>query len=391
MVQSPIVGILEILPVTTIVLGDHTVDHTTMLTDVLKLHFGWNLARVKCLSCLIIALFKVKTVNFTELATAFSGGAKTDSHYRRIQRFFKEVHIQQDMIAQLVTSFLPYDQYVLSMDRTNWMLGCFSINFLVLSIVHQGTAFPILWICLPKKGNSNTQERIELIDQFLAIFGSYKIKYLTADREFIGEVWFKYLVSHGIEFRLRIKKDMNVSRSNGQLAPAANFFRSLPVSTECRLVGRRLVCGLLLWVTGMRLPSGDYLIIVSHDDSNQVMEDYAKRWKIEVLFQSLKERGFNFEDVNLKDEERLKRLFAVIVIAFCWAYHVGAWLNDQKPIRIKKHQRPAKSVFRYGFDRIRNNLLNPQDKQEELHEVLTLLWNALMGPKHHIYQLYPLF
>jgi hypothetical protein len=35
--------------------------------------------------------------------------------------------------------------------------------------------------------------------------------------------------------------------------------------------------------------------------------------------------------------------------------------------------------------------LNPQDKQEELHEVLMLLWNVLMGPKHHIYQLYPLF
>ena len=65
-----------------------------MLTDVLKLHFGWNLARIKCLSCLIIALFKVKTVNFAELATAFSGSAKPDSHYRRIQRFFKEVKIR---------------------------------------------------------------------------------------------------------------------------------------------------------------------------------------------------------------------------------------------------------------------------------------------------------
>jgi hypothetical protein len=82
-----------------------------------------------------------------------------------------EVHIQQDMVAQLVASFLPYDQFILSMDRTNWMLGCFSINFLVLSIVHQGTAFPILWLFLPKKGNSNTKERIELMDQFLAIFG----------------------------------------------------------------------------------------------------------------------------------------------------------------------------------------------------------------------------
>ena len=122
-----------VLPITTCVPGDHTVDHTTMLTDVLKLHFGWNLARIKCLSCLIIALFKVKTVNFAELATAFSGSAKPDSHYRRIQRFFKEVKIQQDMVAQLVASFLPYDQFILSMDRTNWMLGCFSINFLVLS------------------------------------------------------------------------------------------------------------------------------------------------------------------------------------------------------------------------------------------------------------------
>ena len=369
--------------------GDYTVDHTTMLTRMLKLHFGWHLARIKCLSYLIIALFKVKTVNFAELATAFSGTAKVDSHYRRLQRFFKEVKLQQDMVAQLAASFLPYDQFILSMDRTNWMLGCFSINFLVLSIVHQGTAFPILWLFLPKKGNSNTKERIQLIEQFLVIFGSHKIEYLTADREFIGEEWFRYLIGQHIKFRLRIKKNMKLSRTNGQLAPAVNFFRSLPVSTEYHFPDRRLVCGNLLWVTGMRLPSGDYLIIVSHDESDQVMVDYAKRWKIEVLFQSLKERGFNFEDANLKDEECLKLLFAVITMTFCWAYHVGAWLHDQKPIRIKKHQRPAKSVFRYGFDLIRNALFNPQDKQSELHKVLLLLWDALMGPKHHIYQLYP--
>ena len=256
--------------------GDYTVDHTTMLTHVLKLHFGWHLARVKCLSCLIIALFKVKTVNFAELATAFSGSAKVDSHYRRIQRFFKEVDLQQGTVARLVASLLPYDQFILSIDRTNWMLGCFSINFLVLSIVHQGTAFPILWLFLPKKGNSNTKERIELIDQFLTIFGSYKIQYLTADREFIDEEWLRYLINHGIEFRLRIKKNMKISRSTGQLAPAANFFRSLPVSTACKLVDRRLVCVNLLWVTGIRLHSVDYFFIESHVVSDQVLEDNSK-------------------------------------------------------------------------------------------------------------------
>jgi hypothetical protein len=108
----------------------------------------------------------------------------------------------------------------------------------------------------------------------------------------------------------------------------------------------------------MRLVSGDYLIIVSHDESDQVMIDYAKRWKIEVLFQYLKERGFNFEDANLKDEECLKLLFAVITITFCWAYHVGAWLNDQKPIRIKKHQRPAKSSNSRSIFKSLNNKEN---------------------------------
>ena len=366
-------------------------DHPTMLTHVLKLHFGWHLARIKCLSCLIIALFKVKTVNFVELATAFSGSAKVDSHYRRIQRFFKEVNIEQATVARLVASLLPYDQLILSLDRTNWMLGCFAINFLVLSVVHQGTAFPLFWILLPKQGNSNTKERIQLINQFLDVFGSHKIKYLTGDREFIGQLWFDYLMKHQIQFRLRIKKNMMISRSNGQLSPAENFFRSLPLSTECQLVNRRLVCGHLLSVTGMRLPSGDYLIVVTQDQSTQVMNDYAKRWKIEVLFESLKSRGFNFEDVNLKDQESLKRLLAVMTLAFCWAYHAGAWLNEIKPIRIKKHQRPAKSVFRYGFDWIRHVLFNPEDKRDELQQILTLLRNTITGSKVHIFQPYPMF
>jgi hypothetical protein len=112
-----------------------------------------NLARAKCLSALILALFKVKTVNLTELATACPGRAQSDSHYRRLQRFFQHVKLQPALIAQVVVAFLPYTTYTLALDRTNWMLGCLPINFLVLSVVHQGTAFPIFWTFLPKKGS----------------------------------------------------------------------------------------------------------------------------------------------------------------------------------------------------------------------------------------------
>ena len=365
-------------------------DHPTMLIDLLQLYFGWHLARITCLSYLIVALFKVKTVNLAELATAFPGHAEIESHYRRIQRFFEQVEMKPTLIAQLVVSFLPYTTYTLALDRTNWMLGCFSINFLVLSVVHQGIAFPIFWLFLPKQGNSNTQERMHLLNQFLDVFGAHRIDCLLADREFIGEKWFAYLQQHRIRFRIRIKRDMKIAQANGRFSPAQNFFRSLPLATYCSLIGSRVVCGHCLYVTGMRLPAGEYVIIVSNDESDSILEDYKKRWKIEVLFQALKSRGFNFEATHLKDEERLKTLFSVLTIAFCWSYHVGAWRHVVKPIRIKKHQRPARSIFRYGFDWIRQAVLNPDDQGDLWTQVLTLLWNALTGPKSHVYQLYPI-
>ena len=182
------------------------------------------------------------------------------------------------------------------------------MNFLVLSVVHQGIACPIFRLFLPKQGNSNTQERMRLLNQFLDVFGAQRIECLLADREFIGEQWFAYLQHHRIRFRIRMKRDMQIAQANGRCSPAQNFFRSLPLATYCSLIGSRVVCGHRLYVTGMRLPAGEYVIIVSNDESDSILEDYKKRWKIEVLFQALKSRGFNFEATHLKDAERLKTL-----------------------------------------------------------------------------------
>ncbi len=48
----------------------------------------------------------------------------------------------------------------------------------------------------------------------------------------------------------------------------------------------------------------------------------------------------------------------MLAIAFCWAHAIGEWLAQQKPIKIKKHGRFAKSIFRAGFDRLRRVLTN---------------------------------
>jgi hypothetical protein len=81
---------------------------TTILTHILKLHFAdWHLSRIKCLAYLIVGVFKVKTVNLTQIATTFPGRAEIESNYRRLQRFFQHVEFDSTLIAQLVVSFLP--------------------------------------------------------------------------------------------------------------------------------------------------------------------------------------------------------------------------------------------------------------------------------------------
>ena len=155
---------------------------------------GWNLARVKFFVLFISALCKVQTVGFEKLATAFDCCADTSSSLRRIQRFMAAYLLDTDLIARFIFRLLPHKPpFRLAMDRTNWKFGQQNINVLVLAVVYQGVAFPLLFSLLPKFGNSNTDERIELVERFIRLFGSESLDCLTADREFVGERWIKYL------------------------------------------------------------------------------------------------------------------------------------------------------------------------------------------------------
>ncbi len=54
------------------------------------------------------------------------------------------------------------------------------INILMLSIVYKGIAIPLYWDLLDKRGNSNTDERISLLEKFINNFGVDKIEYYFA-------------------------------------------------------------------------------------------------------------------------------------------------------------------------------------------------------------------
>jgi hypothetical protein len=101
--------------------------------------------------------------------------------------------------------------------------------------------------------------------------------------------------------------------------------------------------------------------IVSFNRPNHAQEIYKERRQIETAFRALKSSGFNMENAHLSDIERVDKLFAMVITAFTWAYIVGIYGHENlKQLKIKKHGRREKSLFKYGLGIIANILLNPQ-------------------------------
>jgi len=343
----------------------------SILFTTLSQIFGdkMNLARIKFFGLFICALCRVQTVCFEKLAASFDADVRVDSSLRRIQRFMSDYLLDTNLIARFAFALLPHrPPYRLALDRTNWKFGSTNINVLVLAIVYQGVAFPVLFKMMPKFGNSSTNERIELIQRYIDLFGIQTIDCLLADREFIGNHWLAYLNFNKIRYHIRIRENFWVIiPKNGHLVKAAWLFNHLKINQYEFRHGIVYVNGELCYLSASKVKNKQGIpelqIIVSFNKPDEAQSVYKERWQIETAFKALKTSGFNIEDTHLTDIDRINKLFALVLIAFVWAYKVGIFLDSLRPIKIKKHGRRAQSLFKYGLTHLANVLsFNDIDK-----------------------------
>lgn len=346
----------------------------TQLRQILQPLLGWHGARITFLALFLVALFRVKTVNLAEVATAFPNQAKAESNYKRMQRFLRWFEMDYHQVARLVVRLMEIPKpWVLSVDRTTWEFGSVTINILMLGVVHQNVAFPLFWQLLDKRGNSNTGERLDLLVEFLCEFAPEDVAYLTADREFIGSEWFALLLAEPLtRFRIRIRETELLWDGQKSLKTAI-VFQDLQPHQSKLLSSKRRLWGHWLYLVGLRLEDGSLLVVATDHAPDTALADYALRWGIETLFGCFKTRGFCLESTHLKDRDRLKKLVALLTLAFCWAHRVGDWCVHLQPLKLKKHGRKAKSIFRTGFDLLRRILLNLHNRNQQYQQVLNLL------------------
>ncbi len=113
-------------------------------------------------------------------------------------------------------------------------------------------------------------------------------------------------------------------------------------------------------------------IIVSFNKPDESQSLYKERWQTESAFKALKTSGFNIEDTHLTDLDRINKLLALVLFAFTWAYLAGIFLDLLVPIKIKKHGRRAKSLFKYGLTYLASVLFsNDIDKYKDVCKFLS--------------------
>lgn len=343
----------------------------TQILPVMQGHFGrtMNLARIKLMAYIIHALCLVQTVSLHKLAAAMPTGVERDSNMRRLQRFFAQYALSLDLIARMIFNLIPaHGKVTLSMDRTNWKFGEANINILMLGITYRGIAFPLLFKLLPKRGNSNWEERKSIIQRFIKLFGRECIDSLVADREFVGREWIGWLNNEGIRYYIRIRQDFwVVNPKSGEKVRAWHLFNRVRLGEELFYPKLYLMKGEYVYLGGARFKNTDgepeLQILICFNRPEDAVATYRDRWQIETLFKAMKSSGFNIEDTHMRDIDRIERLVAVVCIALVWAYLVGDHKDiNIKKIRILKHGYRAKSIVKYGLEEISDVLNRPMKK-----------------------------
>jgi len=270
-------------------------------------------------------------------------------------------------------------RYTIAIDRTEWQLGKSWVNVLLLSVTYKSLSIPVFWTVLDEKGCSDNAERKQILEKFIAEFGVESIRFVTADREFCSKEWLAYLIEKKISYRLRIKANYQITNARGELIRASKLCRTLKINERLELKGKRKLWNHLVYAAVCKKEDGDQVLVISSQQSGKILLEYGERWKIETLFGVLKSRGFRLEDTHLTETERVSKLLSLLTVAVSWACLAGELEMQNKPLRIKKHGNLEKSIFRLGFEALRNCFcqITTNIRQKQRFKQLTLLLSCI--------------
>jgi hypothetical protein len=207
----------------------------------------------------------------------------------------------------------------------------------MLSIAYEDQAIPLFWHMLKFQRKKSASAAV------YSAFWCKQDKVFLADRELANGRFFKWLDQKKNTFLYTRKKNSQLQIKRKKLFSTKKAFSDLNPKTG-KIFGMAVALfGQRVFLVGSSSERGELMVIATNKNDKTAVSKYLRQWEIECLFQSLKNRGFRFEETHIVDESRIAKLIALLAIGFAWAHKVRKWSAPCK--------RPQYSLFRYGLEK----------------------------------------
>ena len=222
----------------------------------------------------------------------------------------KAFKISQAEVARLVVGWLQLaPPFVLTLDRTEWRLGKRWVNVLMLAVVWDGVAIPLVRQVFDKKGCSDAEKREQILERYLKILALETIRFVTADREFACDEWLRFLSKERIRFCLRIKASAQITDKCGRRMRAIKLLQTAKVGEAVVCRRRRKMCNVAVSIAGVSKADGNNVIaITSAESAEQARINRVERSRLPFAHLVLHgvghrrhERRSSFDSINFFD------------------------------------------------------------------------------------------
>lgn len=275
------------------------------------------------------AVVVAQSSQIRKIAGAAAGRA--DSQRRRLQRFMKQDQPMAVFFAnwsRSVLKALKQRQVVLVVDETKLKA---QLGVMVVGVVYEGRCIPLAWRIYransrqeyPREGQVGMI--LDLLQPIRAGMPTGKQVRVLADRG-IGTSpdLMRGIMTFGWTFLFRVTKQSKIVRPDGQ---AVCFYE------QVRTPGETYQASGLVFKKRGRIPGHVRVLwgqaakarwaLVTNDPTLTGWE-YAQRMWIEEAFRDLKSHGWQVEQADLSDPERMTHLWIFLVVAYAWMLLLGA-------------------------------------------------------------------
>lgn len=313
--------------------------------------------QVNNLALLTLGLAVSPNCHLATLATVLPIAGRRENLIQHLRRMLKDADLLRRRAYGGVIRHLLADwtaqEIALVMDRTDLEDR---LSILMLAMAYGKRALPLAWHVLDFGGTS-AELQMELLNQVgpwipagtrVTFFGDAEFRAVEVQRLCQRRHW---------HWQVGLKSDLLFRDGAGAWQPLKTwtvlpgerqYRQNVYLTAEHNFGPVNLMAD---WQTDKDAPRYTVMDQPAH---LQAWRRGRKRQWIENFFRDWKSHGFDLEDTDLDDYDRLDGLLLGMSLADVWLIHLGQWLTDtgQRTLLEAKHKRDY-SLFRLGRDYLR--------------------------------------